>query len=56
MGETCWYCDCALPEQGLDVIVEYIDPLIATPVPSCQDCRIERNLDFHREYAPRRSA
>ena len=56
MSERCWYCSLELPEVGLDVIVEYIDPLLAAPVPSCQDCRIERDLTYFREHAPRRTA
>ncbi len=48
MGVQCHYCKRDLPEPGVDVIVEYIDSITCEPVPSCQDCRIERDLPFFR--------
>jgi hypothetical protein len=48
MGAQCHYCKRELPEPGVNVVVEYIDALTGDPVPSCQDCRIERDLAFHR--------
>jgi hypothetical protein len=47
IGAQCHYCKRELPEPGVDVIVEYIDSVTCEPVPSCQDCRIERDLAFH---------
>lgn len=52
VGAQCHYCGRELPEPGVNVVVEYVDALTGDPVPSCQDCRIERDLAFYRVREP----